>query len=502
VTPSWKICETAWPADVAGSVAALAADELAWLDSATACAPVARPKGGTPGGGPFSLIAADPIARIEQFDGRPAELRVCGRTVAVDANGWRLWRCVFDQVPRLPPPPLAATAPVPGWIGYVGFEMGRQLERLPCAHTFDLGLPLMRMALFDRAIVLDHAERRAFAVCAAGVREALGLPPLPLEPLSERWEHATCVPIPCEPTTGAPRLHFEMSRRDYERKVARAIDYIYAGDIYQVNLAQRFRLSGIDDPLRAYARLRRVNPAPYAAFLSWGGGAIASVSPELFLHIGGRDVLTCPIKGTRPRRGDRLLDTAAQRELLESAKDAAELAMIVDLHRNDLGRVCEFGSVQVRNARHLEAHATVFHTVADVVGRLRTGLNALDALAACFPAGSISGVPKIRALQIIDELEPAARGVYTGAVGALGLDGRMTMNVAIRTVQFCGSDAWVYGGGGIVADSDPADEYDETLAKVRGIFAGLGVAGSQPIGGATCTAPDAAAAVAVGSDRT
>ncbi len=179
-----------------------------------------------------------------------------------------------------------------------------------------------------------------------------------------------------------------------------------------------------------------------------------------------------------------MLDEIQRRELLLSEKNAAELAMIVDLHRNDLGRVCAYGSIRVAHARRVEAHPTVFHTVADVVGRLGPGRDALDALAACFPAGSISGVPKIRALQIIDELEPVARGVYTGAVGVLGVDGQMTFNVAIRTVQMRETTATLYVGGGIVADSDPADEYEETLAKARGILSGMCVpSGEQSIPG-------------------
>jgi para-aminobenzoate synthetase component 1 len=296
--------------------------------------------------------------------------------------------------------------------------------------------------------------------------------------LADDWERA----VSAErrgPRLLAPQLRFEMERAVYERMVGRALAYIAAGDIYQVNLAQRLRFEGVGDPLDVYCRLRRVNPAPYAALLRWAGGAIGSVSPELFLRQRGRDVLTRPIKGTRPRTRDPLLDAAYLRQLRDSEKEAAELAMIIDLHRNDLGRVCEFGSVRVRHARRIETHPTVFHTVADVVGRLRADCNGLDLRAACVPAGSISGVPKIRALEIIDELEPVARGAYTGTIGVLGLDGQMTLNVTIRTLQFCGQTATLYVGGGIVADSDPAEEYEETLAKARGIIAALQAAESE-----------------------
>ncbi len=268
-------------------------------------------------------------------------------------------------------------------------------------------------------------------------------------------------------------LRYEMSRDAYERMIGRALEYIAAGDVYQVNLAQRLRLEGIGDAWALHAAVRRSNPAPYAALLSWDGGAVASFSPELFLQVRGGRVLTRPIKGTRPRTGHGAEDEAWRRELLGSAKEAAELAMIIDLHRNDLGRVCEYGSVRVVHPRRVEAHPTVFHTVADVEGRLRPECDGLDLLRACFPAGSVTGVPKIRALEIIDELEPAARGVYTGAIGVLGLDGQMTFNVAIRTLQMRGEAATLYVGGGIVADSEPAAEYEETLAKARGILAGI-----------------------------
>ena len=465
----WATQEVAWPRDAAAAAGVLAGnDELAWLDSASA-------DGLEVPHGRYSLVCCAPLAVLEQFDGCPAELSLAGEVVARKASGWVLWR---EARSRIPTCPVAAWEICPGWVGYVGFEMARQLERLPSSRREDLGLPLLRMGLFDRGIVLDHSEHRAFAVGADGVRPALGLRALPLEALVEKWESAVEAE-PCQGCVEPVRLRFEMQRGVYEGMVSRALEYIAAGDIYQVNLAQRLRFEGVADPLEAYGTLRRVNPAPYAALLHWADGAIGSVSPELFLHTRGREVLTRPIKGTRPRTHDGVLDAAHRQQLIDSAKDAAELAMIIDLHRNDLGRVCEYGSVRVRNARRLETHPTVFHTVADVCGRLRADCDGLDLLAACFPAGSISGVPKIRALEIIDELEPVARGAYTGAVGVLGLDGQMTFNVAIRTLQFRGQTATLHVGGGIVADSDPAEEYEETLAKGRGIVEALSEANTE-----------------------
>lgn len=461
MTLRWNIREVAWPEDVSAAVAAYAGGhELAWLDGT---ADVAR----YPRGGRYSLICARPVAVLEQLDGKPAEVRTIDGRCQTDADGWRLWRRMLDDVPRPSRLPCGLS---PGWVGYVGFEMARHLERLPASHREDLGLPLLRLALYDRGIMLDHRRRRATAVRTPQTRTAA---PDHDGDWIERWSAAVAVRGTFAPVT--VRAVPGRDRAGHEHAVAQALEYIAAGDVYQVNLARRVTLDVTGDSLAAYAAVRRVNPAPYAALLRWDDGAVLSLSPELFLSLRGSRVRTRPIKGTRPRTGPRRRDAAARRALLGSDKEAAELTMIVDLHRNDLGRVCRYGSVRVEHARRLETHPTVFHTVADVVGRLAPGRDALDLLAACFPAGSISGVPKIRALEIIDELEPVARGVYTGAIGVLGLDGQMTFNVAIRTLQWRGSAATLYVGGGIVADSDPAAEYDETAAKAAGILRGLGL---------------------------
>jgi para-aminobenzoate synthetase component I len=459
----WRVAEAEWPVDVPAAAGAWAdGGELAWLDSAADSASV-------PQDARYSLIGIDPLAVLEQSGGRDATFAVRGRVVDRDRRGWRLWRRVQARLPSLPPMDSACS---PGWVGYVGFEMARQLEALPASRGDDLGLPLMRLGLYDRAVLLDHVWRRAWAVAAQGVREALGLREGDAEAWRARWRHAAGLRRTASAGTAAT-VHHEREPEAYGQAVRRALEYIAAGDIYQVNLAQRLRITGLGDVLNTYARLRAANPAPHAALLRWDGGAVASLSPELFLQLRGDQVLTRPIKGTRPRIGDPLRDEVSRRELIASAKEAAELVMIVDLHRNDLSRVCRSGSVRVPQPRRVEAHPTVFHTVADVCGRLAPERDGLDLLAACFPAGSVTGVPKIRALQIIDELEPVARGVYTGAVGVLGLDGQMTFNVAIRTLQIRGATAALHVGGGIVADSDPAAEYAETLAKARGILGGL-----------------------------
>jgi anthranilate/para-aminobenzoate synthase component I len=257
--------------------------------------------------------------------------------------------------------------------------------------------------------------------------------------------------------------------------VRRAQEYIRSGDIYQANLAHRFMgaWSGkLDQALGYYGRLRECSPAPYAALICGGERVIASASPELFLEMTGREVITRPIKGTRARGRDAAADAAAERELGSSAKERAELVMITDMERNDLGQVCEYGSVQVRELLKLERYAQVHHTVSTVAGRLREGTDHIDALRACFPGGSVTGAPKKRAREIIAELEPGRRAVYTGAIGWLGYDGRSGFNIAIRTaVLERDGQAHFHAGAGIVADSEPAREWEETLWKASGLLA-------------------------------
>ena len=261
----------------------------------------------------------------------------------------------------------------------------------------------------------------------------------------------------------------------------RAKAYIAAGDIFQVNLARRLTLPAVEPAAHTYLRLRTANPSAYGALLIWdeGRSAVLSASPELFIALRGRDVLTRPIKGTRPRSSDPVVDAARAAELLASVKDRAELAMIVDLERNDLGRVCTFGSVEVAggaDAFELEAHPTVHHLVASVRGQLRDECDVIDLFRAAFPGGSITGAPKIRAMQIIDELEPTQRSVYTGSIGYFGIDGSACFNIAIRTLIQSDGRIHLHAGGGIVADSDPDEEYAETQAKALGMCRALGCA--------------------------
>ena len=286
---------------------------------------------------------------------------------------------------------------------------------------------------------------------------------------------------PPPPPPGAIELVSNFTRGDYQAAVARVVEYIWAGDVFQVNLSQRFRaeLPADFDRFDFYRRLRAANPAPFAAYLGFGDVTIVSSSPERFVKIDGDAVETRPIKGTRPRGASADADAALAQELRESEKDLSENVMIVDLLRNDLSRVCRDHTVEVPELCALESYATVHHLVSTVTGRLEDGKGPVDLLRAAFPGGSITGAPKVRAMEIIAELEPTRRGPYCGAIGYIGFDGAMDTSIAIRIVAFKDDAAVFQVGGGIVADSEPAAEYDETLDKARAMidcFAG-GTAG-------------------------
>ncbi len=349
-----------------------------------------------------------------------------------------------------------------GAVGAFGYDLGHHLERLPHRAADDLGFPDLVCGFYDRIYWYDNrelaggmvelADRTApRAIAAAAYEEAFGGKP------------------------AAPPRGPNFTRARYLDAIERAKEYIVAGDIYQVNLSQRFHTQVPETPFEIYAALREATPAPYAALLQFGRRAVISASPEQFLELRGRAVVTRPIKGTRPRHEDEEEDERLLRELHDSPKDDAELAMIVDLERNDLGRVCEYGSVRVTAPKVMESHPTVHHLSAVIEGTLRRGLGPVDLLRAAFPGGSVTGAPKIRAMEIIDELEPTRRAFYTGAIGHIGFDGAMNLSIAIRTLLTDGPDCWFQAGGAIVADSDPGAEYEETLVKASALARALGV---------------------------
>jgi para-aminobenzoate synthetase component 1 len=361
-----------------------------------------------------------------------------------------------------------------GLIGYLGYDLAPRLERLPRRALPDSRFPILRFGLYDSVLAHDHRSNST-RLSIFG-REG-GEDP---DAILDRWRFHLARHHPGKSLLARVNtpVTSNFTRSDYLDAVRRALEYIRAGDIFQVNLSQRFEARGLFDPLDLYRRLRTVSPAPYAAYLAWDDLAIVSASPELFYQTEGDRITTRPIKGTRPRGTSPEDDRRLAAELQASPKDRAELTMIVDLERNDLGRVCRYGSVRVVDPLTVESYAQVHHLVATVGGRLRPGCGPVDVVRAVFPGGSITGAPKIRAMEIIDELEPTRRSVYTGAIGYYSRGGISTFNIAIRTMLVERDRVSYQVGGGIVADSEPEAEYEETLHKGRGLRAVLEGAGS------------------------
>jgi para-aminobenzoate synthetase component 1 len=369
------------------------------------------------------------------------------------------------------------------------------VERLPRNTIDDLGFPDMYFGFYDKFIVYDHEADKCFLagnLKDSEIKELTALLSAPERARQARTLHLSSTGVSAtERARLARTLHANkhlkgnFTKNEYLDAVRQAKEYIASGDIYQVNLSQRFQTDLNCAPHELYLRLRDINPAPFSSYLQFGNHTVVSSSPERFLRVQGaarqamRRVQTLPIKGTRPRGKDGESDKKFMAELFDSPKDNAELTMIVDLERNDLGKVCSYGSVKVIEKKRLETHPTVFHLVATVEGDLHPGYDLIDLLKATFPGGSVTGAPKIRAMEIIDELEPTSRSVYTGAIGYIGFDGSMDLAMAIRTFLIKdshtqgGATAFFQAGGGIVADSNPESEYQETLFKSRALMEAL-----------------------------
>jgi len=419
-----------------------------------------------------SLYGHGPYGRYSILAWEPVRLLCCR-----DDDDAKPFEILEETTSFLSPPAVEHQVPlVGGWLGYLGYEAGRFLERLPGRAICDLQLPFAWFGLYDTVAVFDHATKRWYVAGVEFPEKEFG-PRTSLERRLQEMEDiilrasTTVLPETKVACRGGSTLEFDQPA--YVAKVNRILDYIRAGDIYQANLTERFSLE-VDSPgLDIYRSLRQENRGDYAAFLSCGEFEVLCSSPELFMHVCNGQVLTRPIKGTRPRSDDPGLDEAFKNELYSSEKDLAELAMIVDLERNDLGRVCR--DITAVWPPVIESYDTVHHLVADIRGTLQPGRSLIDLLQATFPGGSITGCPKIRSMEIIDDLEPVARGPYCGAIGYIGLDGSMTMNIAIRTMITKGGKVHVHAGGGIVADSDPQAEYEEVLAKAKGMLAALNI---------------------------
>jgi anthranilate synthase component I len=386
----------------------------------------------------------------------------------------------FD-VARLPDlPPFAG-----GAVGMFAYDLVRAVERLPDPNPDPVGLPDLALMLTDALVVFDHLKHTVTVLANVYVDEDLEASyRRALDTIAEvRWRLAGPVPRstkPPQPDRQAPAFESNMPREQFEAMVERIIEYIYAGDAYQVVPSQRWSAPVPVEAFSIYRGLRAVNPSPYMYFLDFGDFEVAGASPEPLITVSGRHVSTRPIAGTRPRGANADEDRWIAEELLADPKERAEHVMLVDLGRNDLGRVCEFGSVNVEDFMAVENYSHVMHIVSSVTGRLREGVGALDALRSVLPAGTLSGAPKVRAMEIIDELEPVKRGGYGGAIGWASYTGDLDTCIHIRTVVIKDGVAHIQAGGGTVADAKPDYEFRESEAKARAVLQAVELAVAQP----------------------
>jgi len=406
--------------------------------------------------GRYDILAADP-GTVVITRGAVTEIRAREGTE-------RSREDPFTLLARVLKPASGLGLPFPGGaIGYFGYDLARRLEDLPGIAEDAEDIPEMALGIYDWAVVNDHMDRRTFLV-------GQGRDPA----TRRRWRHLKR--RFARPGQGGRRRPFQVTGEatsnldpeGYADRFRRIQRYIHGGDCYQVNLAQRFAAPAQGNAWTAYRTLRRLSPAPFSGYLNFPEVQVLSSSPERFLQISDKRVETRPIKGTRPRSDDPERDRGLAEELAASAKDRAENVMIVDLLRNDLSKTCS--EVRVPELFRIESYATVHHLVSTVTGRLRSGCTAADVLRGCFPGGSVTGAPKVRAMEIIEELEPHRRGVYCGAIGYIGFDGTMDTNIAIRTLAYSEGTIRFWAGGGIVADSELEAEYQETFDKARGML--------------------------------
>ncbi len=439
--------------------------------------------------GRFSFLGTEPFLR---FEARGQEVSVATgrepepprRTVSADPFG-ELQRLVESyqsvQLPGLP-------RFVAGAVGYAAYDAVRYTEFLPDAPPDDRGLPDLAFHFYDRMVIFDHIRKTVLVVALARVRagrspaEAYAQAASAVDDLVARLEQPgpdlSLVDIDTEgPVTLATESNF--TREGYEAVVRHCQEYIKAGDVFQVVPSQRFQVENQADPFDIYRALRVVNPSPFLFYLPFDGYSLIGSSPEILVRVEDGTVTIRPLAGTRRRGQDEAEDLALAEELLADPKERAEHIMLVDLGRNDVGRVADFATVALSDVMKVERYSHVMHITSNVTGRLAAGKTAFDALRAGLPAGTVSGAPKVRAMQIIDEVEPQRRGPYAGAVGYIDFTGNMDTCIALRTLVLQGNRAYVQAGGGVVFDSVPADEYEETLNKARGLLKAIEIAQTQ-----------------------
>lgn len=380
---------------------------------------------------------------------------------------------------------------VGGAVGYITYDAARSIERLPESAEDDLGLPDIRCIIPNAFFEIDHSEGYVHIIVPVDLTRGdheisdrfdraeseLDRLELLLNSLLEAEHAEPSIPPTATGENGQGETTSNLSPEEFSHRVTQAIEYILAGDIFQVNLSVRFSREFSGDPLALYESLRRINPSPYMTFLECADHAVVGASPELLLKVRGTDLSTRPIAGTRKRGADDREDEEKIRELIGNEKERAEHVMLVDLERNDLGRVARYGSVHVDEFMAIEKYSHVIHIVSNVRAELAEGKDVFDAIRAAFPGGTITGAPKVRAMEIIEELEPHRRGIYTGSIGWIGYNGDAELNIAIRTMLLKGGKAYIQAGAGIVADSVPEYEYKESLRKAEAALNALRLTG-------------------------
>ncbi len=419
----------------------------AWLDSGSI--------------GRFDIIVADPVTTLVTQGERTLIDRASRESEARGAEFDLIRTELGEAVEPHPGIPFAG-----GVLGYWGYDLSRRYQGLPEPAQDTEHMAQMAVGIYDWAILVDHQERAARLVSRLRYPRTEAI----LEQVLLRIEHAQSAVMDRTRFFVQSPVTSNFSPDEYKQAYDKVQTYLREGDCYQVNLAQRFAAEAAGDAFAAYRELRRVSPAPYSAFLDWPHAQILCASPERFLRVEEGRVETKPIKGTRARSQNREEDERLAHDLLQNPKDRAENLMIVDLLRNDLGKSCEAGSVRTPGLFELESYSNVHHLVSTVEGRLRQGCDALHALRDCFPGGSITGAPKRRAMEIIEQLEPHGRGIYCGSIGYIGFDGQMDTNIAIRTMVYSEGEIRCWAGGGIIADSRCDEEYQETFHKASAML--------------------------------
>jgi anthranilate synthase component I len=430
--------------------------------------------------GRYSFVGIRPRSVLRWSDGVLAEAGEEG-TETSDPYG-----AVADHLGRYRLAPVEGLPPFAGGaVGFFGYDLVRTVEPLDEPNPDPLGLPDLALMVTDVLLAFDHLKHEltilacAFVEGEGGIDDAYARAAATIAEVRQRLRGA--VPAPEKPTVvDAPRFTSNMEREEFEAAVSRIVEYIHAGDAFQVVPSQRFSAPMPVEAFSVYRGLRAVNPSPYMYFLEFGDFQIAGASPEPLVKVSGRRVETRPIAGTYPRGANEDEDRRLAERLVNDPKERAEHVMLVDLGRNDLGRVCEYGTVSVDELMVVETYSHVLHIVSQVSGTLREGVGAMDVLRAALPAGTLSGAPKVRAMQIIDELEPVKRGSYGGAIGYLSWSGDLDTAIHIRTVVVKDGQIHVQAGGGTVADAKPAYEYNESVNKAKAVFRAVELACAQP----------------------